>query len=54
MGQASIKDGKARFDVTLVGTADTLAEAVSGKTYKGKKISVTGVTGNTLEITLAR
>ena len=54
MGQATIKDGKARFDVPLVGTADTLAEAVSGKTYKGKKISVTGVTGNTLEITLAR
>lgn len=54
LGQATLKDGKARFDVTLVGTADTLAEAVSGKTYQGKKISVTGVTGNTLEITLAR
>lgn len=54
VGQATLKDGKARFDVTLVGTADTLAEAVSGKTFQGKKISVTGVTGNTIEITLAR
>ncbi len=31
-----------------------MAEAVSGKTFKGKKVSVTSVTGNTIELTLAR
>jgi hypothetical protein len=52
--QGDFTKGRATFDVIFVGTTDNLAEAVSGKTYKGKKISVTGVTGNTLEITLAR
>jgi hypothetical protein len=52
--QGDFSKGKATFDVIFVGTTDALAEAVSEKTYKGKKISVTGVTGNTLEITLAR
>ncbi len=46
--------GKAQFDVTFVGSSDDLAERVGGKAFKGKKISVTGVTGNTLEITLAK
>ncbi|HYI01704.1 hypothetical protein, partial [Hyalangium sp.] len=54
MGQVTIKDGKARFDLTVVGTTDTVAESVSGKTYKGKKVNVTGMSGNTIEITLAR
>jgi hypothetical protein len=46
--------GKARFDVVFVGSTDELAEAVSGKAHKGRKISVTGVSGNTIELTLAR
>jgi predicted amino acid-binding ACT domain protein len=52
--QGDFTKGKATFDVVFVGTTDDFAEAVSGKTYKGKKVSVTGVTGNTIELTLAR
>jgi hypothetical protein len=52
--QGDFTKGKATFDVIFVGTTDTLAEAVGGKTYKSKKVSVTGVTGNTIELTLAR
>lgn len=52
--QGDFSKGKATFDVVYVGTTDAFAEALSGKTYKGKKLSVTGVTGNTIEITLAR
>jgi predicted NAD/FAD-binding protein len=53
-GQVTMKDGTARFDAVVLGTAETVAASLSGKTYKGKKISVTGVTGNTLEISVAR
>jgi hypothetical protein len=52
--QGDFKQGKAIFDVVFVGTTDSFAESVSGKTFKGKKVSVTGVTGNTIELTLAR
>ncbi|HVG58093.1 MAG TPA: flagellar assembly protein T N-terminal domain-containing protein [Hyalangium sp.] len=52
--QGDFKQGKATFDVVFVGTTDSFAEAVGQKTYKGKKVSVTGVTGNTIELTLAR
>jgi hypothetical protein len=54
MGDVSFSGGKATFDVLLLGTAGSMAQAVGGKTYKGKKVSVTGVTGNTIEMTLAR
>jgi hypothetical protein len=54
MKQGDFKQGKAIFDVVFVGTTDSFAESVSGKTFKGKKVSVTGVTGNTIELTLAR
>jgi hypothetical protein len=50
----SFGSGKAQFDVTFVGTTDELAEQLGGKSYKGKKVSVTGVSGNTVELTLAR
>lgn len=52
--QGDFTKGKATFDALLVGTTDDFATALSKKTYKGKKVSVTGVTGNTIEITLAR
>lgn len=54
MSQVNYANGKAQVDLTFLGTAATIAEAMSGKTYKGKKVSVTGVTGNTIEITLAK
>jgi hypothetical protein len=50
----SFGNGKAQFDITFVGSTDDLAERIGGKTYKGKKINVTGVTGNTVEVTLAK
>jgi hypothetical protein len=46
--------GKAQFDVVFVGSTDDLAEAVGGRAFKGRKISVTGVSGNTVELTLAK
>lgn len=46
--------GKAVFDVVYVGETDALAEYLGGKKFKGHTISVTGVTGNTLELTLAK
>ncbi|WP_224246069.1 flagellar assembly protein T N-terminal domain-containing protein [Hyalangium gracile] len=52
--QGDFVKGKATFDAFFVGTTDDFAEALSKKTYKGKKVSVTGVTGNTVEITLAK
>jgi Flagellar assembly protein T, N-terminal domain len=54
MSQVNYANGKAQVDLIFLGTAATIAEAMSGKTYKGKKVSVTGVTGNTVEITLAK
>ncbi|HEX8700312.1 MAG TPA: flagellar assembly protein T N-terminal domain-containing protein [Myxococcaceae bacterium] len=54
MGQGSFGEGKAQFDLIFLGTTDEMAEAVSGKTFKGKKVSVTKVSANTIELTLAR
>lgn len=46
--------GKAQFELTYVGSTEELAEKLSNKSFKGKKISVTGVTANTVELTLAK
>ncbi len=46
--------GKAEFDIVFVGTTDDLADKISAATFKRKKLSVTGVTGNTLEVTVAK
>jgi len=47
-------NGKAEFDVIFVGTSDEFAEKIGGKKFQGKNINVTGVTGNTVELTLAK
>ncbi|WP_224362992.1 flagellar assembly protein T N-terminal domain-containing protein [Hyalangium versicolor] len=52
--QGDFIKGKATFDALLVGSTDDFADALSQKTYQGKKVSVTGVTANTVEITLAK
>jgi len=52
--KGSLSGGKAQYELSFVGTADELAEKLDGKTLKGRKISVTGVTGSSLELTLAR
>jgi hypothetical protein len=50
----SFGNGKAQFDITFVGSTDDLAERIGGKKFKGKTINVTGVSGNTVEVTLAK
>jgi hypothetical protein len=52
--KGSLAAGKAQYELSFTGTADELAEKLDGKTLKGRKISVTGVTGSTLELTLAK
>ncbi len=47
-------NGKAEFDVVFVGTSDELAEKIGSARYAGKTVNVTGVSGNTIEITLAK
>jgi len=46
--------GKAQFDVVYVGSTDDFAEKLDGKAFKGKKVNVTGVTGNTIEVQLGK
>ena len=58
-GMREVKKGnfasrKAQFELTFVGTADELAEKLSSKNFKGKRISVTGATANTVELTLGK
>ena len=50
----SLSNGRAQFDVLFIGTTDDLAERLGGKLFKGKKITVTGVAGNTLEVTMGK
>jgi len=52
--KGSLAGGKAQYELSFTGTADELAEKLDGKTLKGRKISVTGVNGSTLELTLAK
>ena len=40
--------GKAEFDVMFVGTTEAFAEELASARFKGKKVVVTGVTGNTI------
>lgn len=47
--------GKAQFDVTYLGTTDDFADALGAVTrFKKKKLTVTGVTANTLEVVVAQ
>ncbi|MFP2923687.1 flagellar assembly protein T N-terminal domain-containing protein [Pyxidicoccus sp. 3LG] len=62
--QGHFKDGRIEFDLRLVGGTEALASALGGKGFQKKlaeglgkpamKASVTGVTSNTVEVTLAR
>jgi hypothetical protein len=44
--------GKARFELTFLGTTSELAGKLGGKAFKGRRIDVTGLTPNTVELTL--
>ena len=46
--------GKAQYELLYVGKAEELAEQLDGKKFKGQKISVTGVTNGTLELTIVK
>jgi hypothetical protein len=50
--QGSFGEGKASFDVLFVGSTDDLAERLSESTFNGRKVSVTGVSGNTLQVSV--
>jgi hypothetical protein len=54
LGSPTLAAGKGRMEVTYLGTAAALAEQLEGKSFRGKKLSVTGVSGNTLEVTLGK
>ncbi len=54
LSSPTLSAGRARLEVTYLGTAAALAEQLEGKTFHGKKVAVTGVTGNTLEVTLGK
>ena len=40
--------------MTYLGTAERLAQQIDGKTLGKKKVSVTGVSSNTLEVKLGK
>ena len=52
--QGTFAAGKAQFDVSFLGTTQDFAERVDGKKFKGRAINVTGISGNTIELTLAK
>lgn len=53
-GSPTLSGGRGRMEVTYLGNAAALAEQLEGKSFKGKKLAVTGVSGNTLEVTLGK
>lgn len=52
--QDTFANGKATFKLVYAGKVDELASEVEAATFKKKKLSVTGATGNTLEIAVAK
>ena len=50
----SLAGGEAKMSVLYLGTPDRLADDVGGKTFRGKRVSVTGISGNALVFTLAK
>lgn len=50
----TFKAGKAEFDVTLLGTTDAFAEALSSASFKKRKLSVTGVSANTIDVVVVK
>lgn len=50
----ALDKGEARLSVLFLGTPDRLAEEIGGKRFLGKKVSVTGISGNALVVTVAK
>lgn len=53
-GETKFGGGKAEYEVTFVGSSGDLAERLDGRTFKGKKVSVSKVEKSGVEITLAK
>ncbi len=54
VGSPSLSGGTGKLEVTYLGTAEQLAQQIDGKSLAKKKVSVTGVSGNTLEVKLGK
>jgi hypothetical protein len=52
--QDEFKGGVASYRVTYLGTAQDLATQVASATFKKKKLNIVSVTGNTLEVQVAK
>ncbi|WP_375759665.1 hypothetical protein [Corallococcus exercitus] len=52
-GTPRFEKGQARFDLTFLGATDELAGQLGDKTFQKRKVQVTGVTENTVELTVA-
>lgn len=52
--QDSFANGKAAYRITYLGSSQDLAEQMEAATFKKKKINVVSVTGNTLEVQVAK
>lgn len=53
-GNTKFANGKAEYGVTFAGTSTDLAERLEGRTFKGKKVSVTKVETGGVEVSIAR
>ena len=54
VGSPQLAGGTGKLEVTYLGTAERLAEQINGKSLGKKKVSVTGVSGNALEVKLGK
>ena len=54
VGSPSLAGGTGKLEVTYLGTAERLAEQIDGKSLGKRKVSVTGVSGNALEVKLGK
>ena len=54
VGSPQLAGGTGKLEVTYLGTAARLAEQIDGKSLGKKKVSVTGVSGNALEVKLGK
>jgi Flagellar assembly protein T, N-terminal domain len=54
VGSPQLAGGTGKLEVTYLGTAERLAEQIDGKSLGKRKVSVTGVSGNALEVKLGK
>jgi len=54
VGSGSLAGGTGKLEVTYLGTAERLAEQIDGKSLGKRKVAVTGVAPNALEVKLSK